>query len=73
MIIVKSIWISVVIIQTLGSFMVIIKTIIIVYSLSRPSINACISKTIDIIVVLALILRVIVKPVARDPGQSDNF
>ena len=73
MIIVKSIGISVVIIQTLGSFMVIIKTIRIVYSLSRPSINACISKIIDIIVVLALILRVIVKPVARDPGQSDNF
>ena len=32
----------------------------------------CFTKTIDIVVVLALILGVIVKPVARDPGQSDT-
>ena len=31
-----------------------------------------IAKTIVIIVVLTLIPRVIIKPVARDPGLSDN-
>ena len=62
----------VVIIKSIGTVVIFVKTLLCIVIIIKPSINTCTIKTIDIIVVLALMPGVIVKPVAREPRQSDR-